>query len=157
MVRLYQPARLAAPPALLIALHGSGGDNPINPWAGDEVRPPGGPSFGRVVSAEATAAYFRQLAGLTGEPEVERRPDRNPADGAWVETRRWAGARGAEVVMLAVHGEPHTLPHPTAPFPTHLVGRISRDIDGVKTIGRFMPGTRNRNRLAIIALLIPKE
>lgn len=115
----------------------SGTDDAINPWAGGEVQPPGGVPLGHVVSAEATAAYFRGLAGIAGEPAVEQYPDRDTTDGAWVETRRWAAAGRAEVVMMVVHGGGHTLPHPTAPFPTNLVGRISRDIDGAKVIWSF--------------------
>jgi polyhydroxybutyrate depolymerase len=115
----------------------SGTDDPINPWAGGQVRSPAGTSPGQVVSADATAAYFRKLAGIAGEPVVERYPDRDTTDGAWVETRRWAATGGAEVEMMVVHGGGHTLPHPTAPFPTNLVGKISRDINGARTIWSF--------------------
>lgn len=115
----------------------SGTEDPINPWAGGEVRSPGGTPYGRVVSAEATAAYFTNLAGLAGPPSIEREPDRDDRDGAWVETRRWAAEGGMEVVLIVVHGGGHSLPHPTAPFPAGWVGRTCRDMDGAKTIGDF--------------------
>lgn len=115
----------------------SGTDDPINPWAGGEVRPPDGASLGHVISAEATAAYSRNLVGISAQPEVERHPDRDTEDGAWVETRRWTAKGRPEVVMMVVHGGGHTLPHPTAAFPIELVGRTSRDIDGASAIWSF--------------------
>jgi polyhydroxybutyrate depolymerase len=91
----------------------SGTDDPINPWAGGEVRPPGGGTLGHVLSAEATAAYFAGLAGTIDGPTIEQHPDRDAEDGAQVETRRWVAEGRGEVVLMAVHGGGHTLLLPT--------------------------------------------
>lgn len=115
----------------------SGTEDPINPWAGGGVRPPGGGSLGRVLSAEATAEYFRALAGAPPAPRIQRRPDRDPEDGIQVETRRWGGTGRGEVMMMVTHGGGHTLPLPAARFPADLVGRTSRDLDGAAAIWDF--------------------
>jgi polyhydroxybutyrate depolymerase len=115
----------------------SGTEDPINPWAGGEVRPPSGRSLGHVLSAEATAQYFRTLAGVTNVPTIERHADRDAKDGVQVETRRWPARGRGEIVIMVMHGGGHTLPHPTARFPVDLVGRTSRDLDGASAIWDF--------------------
>ncbi|MEJ2761376.1 MAG: PHB depolymerase family esterase [Gammaproteobacteria bacterium] len=114
----------------------SGTDDPINPWAGGTVVPPGGGSLGQVISVEATADYFRGLMGSTDKPRIKHYPDRDRQDGTRVETRRWL-VQGREVVLMAVHGGGHSLPYPTAHFPVDLVGRTSRDIDGARALWNF--------------------
>lgn len=114
----------------------SGTEDPINPFGGGEVHPPGGGSPGRVRSAEATARYFAELAGTPGEPVAELCPDKEADDGTRVETRRWsAGRHGVE--LMVVHGGGHALPSPTGRFPEPVVGRTSRDLDGAAAIWRF--------------------
>jgi polyhydroxybutyrate depolymerase len=122
------------PVSVLIA---SGTDDPINPWAGGDIRLPGGGSLGRVLSAEQTAAYFRALASVADEPEIIQHADHDTNDGTRVETRRWQGKGDREIVLMVIHGGGHTLPHPTAPFPIDVVGRTSRDIDGASAVWAF--------------------
>lgn len=115
----------------------SGTKDPINPWAGGEVVSPGGGSLGQVLSAGTTAEYFRELAGLPANPTVKRYPDADTSDGTWVETRRWHAAGRKEIILLIIHGGGHVLPHPTAPFPTRIVGRVSRDLNAAEVIWNF--------------------
>ena len=115
----------------------SGTDDPVNPWAGGEVQIPGGGSPGHVLSAEASAEHFWKLAGAPETPTVETHPDRDTADGATVETRRWVARGPIEVVLMVVQGGGHTLPHPTAKFPAQFVGHTSRDLNGAKVIWEF--------------------
>jgi polyhydroxybutyrate depolymerase len=115
----------------------SGTDDPVSPWTGGEVQIPGGGSPGHVLSAAASAELFQKLAGAPETPIVEVYPDRDTADGARVETRRWVAKGGAEVVLMIVYGGGHTLPYPTANFPAQFVGGTSRDLDGAKVIWDF--------------------
>jgi polyhydroxybutyrate depolymerase len=115
----------------------SGTDDPINPFDGGTVRPPGGGSPGEVLSAQATARYFARRAGAPEDPTLERHPDRDPGDGTRVETRHWRAEGRQEVALMVVRGGGHTLPHPTAPFPVEIVGRTSRDMDGARSIWTF--------------------
>lgn len=114
----------------------SGTADPINPWEGGEVRAPVG-SLGHVLSARETAGFFAALAGAEAPPSEKRHADADPGDGTRVETLRWTGSQGREVVLLAVHGGGHTLPGPASAFPAKLVGRTSRDVDGAASIWRF--------------------
>jgi polyhydroxybutyrate depolymerase len=115
----------------------SGTDDPVNPWAGGEVRTPLGTSPGRVISANATAAHFRQVADVSSPPVVVRYADSDTSDGAWVETHVWGDEGHPQVELITVHGGGHTLPHPTAPFPVEIVGRTCRDVNGAEMIWKF--------------------
>lgn len=115
----------------------SGTEDPVNPWAGGEVRIPGGGTPGHVVSATASADYFRQLAGAPETAVIKMQPDLDTTDGATVETRRWTAEAGTSVVLMAVHGGGHALPSPTAKFPVQYVGPTSRDLDGARLIWNF--------------------
>lgn len=115
----------------------SGTDDPVNPYSGGEVRIPGGGSPGHVLSAEDSAEYFRKLTGAPKTPIVQRYPDRDTTDGAWVEARHWVGNEEVEVVLMVVHGGGHTLPYPTAKFPAQFVGGTSRDLDGASVLWDF--------------------
>ncbi len=115
----------------------SGTADPINPWGGGDVRPPGGGSLGRVLSAERTATYFLALAGSADGPTVERHEDLAIDDGVRLETYRWAAGEGTEILLMKMNGGGHTLPYPTAKFPAEVVGRTSRDLDGARAIWDF--------------------
>jgi polyhydroxybutyrate depolymerase len=114
----------------------SGTDDPINPWEGGTMTPPGGGLLGHVISAGETAHYFQKLLGGGSEPRIQHYSDRDGQDGTRVETRHWVG-QGHEVVLMVVHGGGHTLPLPTARFPAGIVGRTSHDIDGSREIWKF--------------------
>ena len=140
----------SAPVSMMIV---SGTEDPINPWAGGEVRAPDGAPRGRVQSAAATAAYLRTLAVLTDAPEVTEYPDRDPGDGSHVTIESWGEPPEATVALMSVAGGGHSLPHPHAAFPQQLVGRTARDIDGARAIWEFFarhinrgPGTVNPTR-----------
>ncbi len=125
-------AKGSAPPIMLVG----GTEDPISPWSGGSVRAPDGAELGAVRSFEATVEHFRALAPAAGLQRIVRH--RNlVADGTHVESRYFATDGRPKVVMMIVHGGGHALPHPTAPFPESLVGRVSRDVDGALAIWRF--------------------
>ena len=123
-----------APVSMLLI---SGTEDRINPWRGGRIELPGGVTFGRVLSAEETAAHFRDRARIAGDPIVERHPDTVPEDGAVVVSRRWRAGNGHEVVLMAVDGGGHTFPMRAPVFPEDVVGRASRDLDGPDAIWAF--------------------
>lgn len=115
----------------------SGTEDPINPWGGGDVRLPSGAALGRVHSADATAAFFRQLAGIGDDaPVIHRHMDRDLSDGTTVEARRWTNG-GHEVVSLVVQRGGHVLPLPAGGFPEDMVGRTNRDVDAARLIWEF--------------------
>lgn len=109
----------------------------INPWSGGTVRAPGGTSPGRVISAEGTAAHFRNLAGMAGAPSESALADRYPGDGTRIESRTWYLAGRPQVVLMKVAGGGHTLPSPSPAFPAQIVGPTSRDTEGAAAIWNF--------------------
>lgn len=115
----------------------NGTEDPMNPWEGGRVALYGVlGDRGPVRSASETVDYFRGLAGLDGEARVEPLPDADPTDGTRVVRHGWGGAGGPEVVLLAVEGGGHTVPHPAMRMP-RLLGRTSRDLVAAEEIVDF--------------------
>jgi len=115
----------------------NGTEDPMNPWEGGEVALYGlFANRGEVHSTPDSIRYWAGLAGYTGEPAVERLPDRDADDGSYVEVHRWAEPGRPEVVLYAVVGGGHTLPNLEWSWP-RLIGPTNHDIDGPREIWRF--------------------
>ena len=115
----------------------NGTDDPLNPYGGGRVALFG--IFlrrGHVQSTLATATYWANLAGHRGPPVVQDLPDNDPSDGATATRYRWSGDNGPSVVLLAVHGGGHTIPHPTVRGP-RLLGRTCHDFSAAREIWEF--------------------
>jgi polyhydroxybutyrate depolymerase len=94
-------------------------------------------SPGQVMSAKDSAAHFRSLAGITEPADIEHVPDLDAADGTQVVKYRWDGARGVEIVLMAVEGGGHSLPGADVRFPEPIVGQTSRDLNGAQAVWEF--------------------
>ena len=115
----------------------NGTDDPLNPYGGGRVALFG--IFirrGNVQSTLATATYWANLAGHRGPPAVQNLPDNDPTDGATATRYRWSGDNGPPVVLLAINGGGHTIPHPTVRGP-RLLGRTCHDFSAAKEIWEF--------------------
>lgn len=108
----------------------TGTEDPINPYAGGEVRLPDGTYLGRVRSAPETAAYFARLAGYERAGRLETLVPPDSVTEARVERTRWTGG-GPEVSLVTVHGGGHTIPGPDPRFPEFL-GPAERRFDAVR-------------------------
>ncbi len=120
-------------PVMLI----NGDADPISPYGGGNVWALG--PFNRrgaVQPAEATADYFRQLAGYAEPPFEHRYPDADPADGTVASRRVWSAADRPEVDLITIHGGGHTIPHPLKTMP-RIFGRTSHDVPAAEEIWRF--------------------
>lgn len=136
---LPTPENLACAPAgepvPLLLMNGT--EDPMNPWEGGRVALYGVlGDRGGVRSARDTVDSFRELAGLADAPRVERLPDADPEDGTRIVRHVWGGADGAEVVLVAVEGGGHTVPHPRTRMP-RLLGRTSHDLVAAEEIAAF--------------------
>lgn len=122
-------------PVSVLVMNGTA--DPMNPYEGGTVALHGliG-DRGAVVSSEATVAHFAELAGHEGPGVHEVLPDRAPDDGTTIERTRWSAPGRATVVLYAVRGGGHTVPHPKARFP-RLLGRTSRDAVAAEEIWAF--------------------
>ena len=120
-------------PVMLI----NGDADPISPYEGGDVWSLG--PFNRrgaVQPAEATADYFRKLAGYADAPFEHRYPDADPADGTVASRRVWSAGDRPEVDLITIHGGGHTIPHPVKTMP-RILGRTSHDVPAAEEISRF--------------------
>lgn len=139
LASLPAPSNLAASPSRqpVSMLLMNGTDDPMNPWHGGDVVLRGvWGNRGPVLSAQATVDYFRDLAGLNGTPESTTLPDRDPSDDSTVERTVWTAADMPSVVLYAVRGGGHEVPHP-ATYGRRLLGASNRDIHAAHEIWAF--------------------
>lgn len=133
--------RASRPVAILIL---NGTEDPMNPFAGGRVALYGvWGDRGTVLSSEASAAYWAELAGHRRPPRRHRYPDRSRDDGSWAELAEFVDGDGPEVAHLVVHGGGHTFPSLRGRYPRAL-GRTNADIDAASEIWAFFA----RQRLA---------
>jgi len=122
----------------------NGVDDPLNPFEGGEVA-----LFrlfvrrGYVQSSLDSARYWARLAGHMGDPQEERMPDTDPADGTSAIRWSWRSDARPDVVLIAVDGGGHTVPHSRGSFP-RLLGRTSRDFSAPREIWGFFERARRR-------------
>jgi polyhydroxybutyrate depolymerase len=89
-----------------------------------------------VFSTLDTVAYWRDLAGHTGDPERERLPERSSSDDSHVEVTRWRKPGLEDVVLYHIIGGGHTVPHPLTQMP-RLLGATNADIYAAREIWAF--------------------
>lgn len=114
----------------------NGTEDPINPYGGGAALLPNGANLGRVLSAEETAAYFRQIAGHAGQPTVYRYPDGDGNEQSYVERFTWSADSLPEVSLLKVAGGGHTIPQAKFKFP-EMYGATNSDINSLEEIWKF--------------------
>jgi polyhydroxybutyrate depolymerase len=122
----------------------NGTDDPIVPYGGGRVA-----LFriflrrGNVQSAVATATYWANLAGHRAPPAVEDLPDNDPTDGATATRYRWSSVNRPSVVLLAIHGGGHTIPHPIVRG-ARLLGHTCHDFSAPREIWDFFAAESHR-------------
>jgi polyhydroxybutyrate depolymerase len=115
----------------------NGTDDPFNPWRGGDVVLYGvWGNRGEVLSAQASADYFRRLDGLDGPARISQLPDRDPGDGSTVTRALWTAPGKRSVALYTVNGGGHAVPHPDMHGP-RLLGRANRDIHAADEIWQF--------------------
>jgi polyhydroxybutyrate depolymerase len=95
---------------------------------------------GRVIATEAMLKKYLAHNGITAAPKIEQLPDLDPQDGTTTEVRRWPPGRdGVRVEYYLVQGGGHTLPGKAGGgrLREGLVGKTSRDFDGLRIIWEF--------------------
>jgi len=122
----------------------NGTDDPFNPWQGGDVVLYGvWGNRGPVLSTPASIDYFRKLDGLDGAPQVTALPDRDHGDGSTVLRSSWTAPDKHSVVLYAIQGGGHGLPHP-ATYGRRLLGHTNRDIHAADEIWEFFQATRTQ-------------
>lgn len=114
----------------------NGTKDPVNPFEGGVVEVWGNTTRGRVLSASATADYWKALAGVTGEPQVSNFADSDGDDSTSVVQQRWQGQDGTQILLYTMTGSGHVIPSKIVKFPRAL-GPGAGDISGPEEIMTF--------------------
>ena len=118
----------------------NGTSDPLVPWKGGELRQTQRlGKGGKVIAAAETVRFWATANGCSGEPAVDKLPDRDPYDETRVERTHYKNCRDeTEVVLLAIEGGGHTWPGSAErPGLKRVVGRTSRDINASELIWDF--------------------
>src|SRR5262245_361151 len=127
-------------PVAVLILNGT--EDPMNPFAGGRVALYGlWGDRGTVLSSDASAAWWAELAGHRAPPERRRYPDASRDDASWAELVTWSDGPGPEVAHLVVHGGGHTFPHPRWRYP-RFIGPTNHDVDAAGEIWAFFARQR---------------
>ncbi len=97
-------------PAVSMAIL-NGTDDGVNPYEGGLVEILGNASRGTVMSADATAAWWRQRDGIAEQPVITAHLDRVADDGTSVDISRWGNGTD-EIRLYRINGGGHTIPTP---------------------------------------------
>ncbi len=125
----------AGKPVAILILNGT--LDPMNPFAGGRVALYGlWGDRGSVLSSDASAAWWAELAGHRAPPQRRRYADASRDDASWAELVTWSDGPGPEIAHLVVHGGGHTFPHPRWRYP-RFIGRTNHDIDAAVEIWAF--------------------
>lgn len=114
----------------------NGTEDPINPFEGGEVKLPDGTNLGSVLSATATADYFRRLAGHHEKPAAHLYPDGDGNNATSAERLNWASGALPEVSLIKINGGGHTIPQNKFKLP-EIYGSTNTDINSLEEIWKF--------------------
>ncbi len=115
----------------------NGSEDPMNPYEGGRVALYGvWGDRGTVHSTEETIAYFARISGYEGPALVRPLPDLRSDDDSFIVEHRWAEPERPEIVLWAVMGGGHTMPHPTFRWP-RLLGATNADTNAPEAIWEF--------------------
>lgn len=125
----------AKPPLPVPVLIINGTADPLVPWEGGDIGPPG-KRLGQVLSTMDTVRFWVRRNGCQSEPTKTILPDKEPKDGTRVIVETYAG-RAAEVVLYTIEGGGHTWPSGWQYMPERAIGKTSRDVDACEAIWEF--------------------
>ncbi len=122
-------------PVAVMLINGSA--DPMNPFEGGRVALFGAwGDRGKVHSTLDTIGYFARTAGHTGSPVVDELPDLEADDDSIIVRHRWTALGTPEVLLWAVMGGGHTVPHPVMRYP-RLIGPTNADANAPEEIWAF--------------------
>jgi polyhydroxybutyrate depolymerase len=110
--------------------------DPVNPYTGGLVKIMGNASRGEVLSSEATARYWADLAGYTEGGEHRVWPRSDPNDATSVESTDWSAPGRVPISLVGIMGGGHTIPNPLFNLP-RMLGPTSHQLDGPEVIWQF--------------------
>jgi polyhydroxybutyrate depolymerase len=116
---------------------------------------------GRIIATEEMLQLYVKHNGITGKPVVETPPDNDPNDGCRTVIRRYPpGIDGVKVEYWLIQGGGHTMPGrptPAAAVKEALVGKTSRDFDGLEVIWKFFQSCPPKAKPDVSPDTLPKQ
>lgn len=116
----------------------NGTKDPINPFAGGEVKLFGLLKRGKVRSSRESGQYFADLNNISGTPETN---ETQVTDGVHVQQVLWRNDSKVEVELVAIHGGGHGIPQPYWRYP-RLLGPAPKEPNGPAVIWAFFERQR---------------
>jgi polyhydroxybutyrate depolymerase len=104
---------------------------------------------GRIIATEEMLQLYVKHNGITGKPVEETLPDKDPNDGCRTVIRRYpVGTNGVKIEYWLIQGGGHTMPgaRAAAAVKEALVGKTSRDFDGLEVIWKFFQSCPARQK-----------
>ncbi len=132
-------------PISLLVIQGD--EDPLVPINGGPIA--GSDRGGRVIHTEEMLKKYLAHNGITGPPQVEQLPDRDPNDGTTTEVWRWPPGRdGVRVEYYLVKGGRHTMPGRSrgGALRELFAGKTSQDFDALEVIWNFFKSCPPRAR-----------
>ena len=115
----------------------NGTDDPMNPFSGGRVALYGlWGDRGTVHSSDETIRSFAREAGYHSDPIERPLPDVRKDDGSAIVEMRWHAPGRPEVVLWAIQGGGHTMPHPRR-RDLRLLGATNADVNAPEAIWSF--------------------
>lgn len=114
----------------------NGTEDPVTPYHGGQINLFGETSRGRVLSSEASARYWAELAGYNGDGKRYSVPATNTEDDTTLQILDWSGADRMPVRLISVVGGGHTFPNPVYSAP-RILGPSSHQADGAELVWDF--------------------
>jgi polyhydroxybutyrate depolymerase len=123
-------------PVPLLIINGSA--DPLMPHAGGEIRFGIWGGLGRVLSTEATAAFFAERGGCEPTPRLLPVTDAAPTDGIDIVHRGFrGGAAGCVVELYVLEGGGHVWPGAPPYAPPALIGAATESVDAAELVWSF--------------------
>jgi polyhydroxybutyrate depolymerase len=116
----------------------NGTKDPLNPFAGGEVKLFGLLKRGKVRSSRDSGQYFADLNNIAGTPQTN---ETQVADGVHVQRVLWRNGSRVEVELVAIHGGGHGIPQPYWRYP-RILGPTPREPNGPAVIWAFFERQR---------------
>lgn len=115
----------------------NGTEDHLIPWGGGYVRF-GRKKLGRILSVQATVDIWTTKNKCTSAPSITWEVDQDPNDGTRTRKTVYDQCRnGAQVALYEVQGGGHTWPGGRQYLPESIIGKTSRDLDGMEVIWKF--------------------
>jgi polyhydroxybutyrate depolymerase len=122
----------------------NGTDDPVNPFNGGLVSLLGNSSRGEVLSADATAEYWKSLAQIMQAPTRSTFPEVDGDDNTSVLEERWLSPAGIDIRLYTLQGSGHVIPSRLMQW-ARVLGGNAGDISGPQEIVGFFLGSVNKD------------